>query len=180
MGQDKALLPYHGEPLTVAIAKIVSQITDCVHIIGDPARYGHLGFPVIADAVAGCGPAGGIYTALLQNEAEWNIIVACDMPNVTAELMRTLASHAAAAQGDCDAPEDCIVPLGFDRQPEPLCAIYHLRCRPVLERAIRENRLRMRDLVAELRPVLVSGTDPGCFVNVNTPADWRQVEEAAR
>ena len=174
MGQDKALLPYHGEPLTVAIAKTVSQITECVHIIGDPARYGHLGFPVIADAVAGCGPAGGIYTALLQNEAGWNVVVACDMPNVTAELMRTLASHAV--QG----PRDCIVPLGFDGQPEPLCAIYHLRCRPALEQAIRENRLRMRDLVAELRPVLVSGTDPGCFVNVNTPADWRQVEEAAR
>ncbi len=177
MGQDKALLPFHGEPLTVSLARTVSQITDRVSIIGDPANYSHLGFPVVADAVPRCGPAGGIYTALLRNETDWNVVVACDMPRVTAALLRTLVRHAVDAEGDCG---DCIVPLGFDGQPEPLCAVYHLRCRPVLERAICENRLRMRDLVAELRPVLVSGADPGCFLNVNTPADWRQVEEFAR
>jgi len=168
MGRDKALLLYHGQPLAASLAQTVSQLTDSVHIIGDPTRYGRLGYPVIADAVAARGPAGGIYTALLRNETEWNVIVACDMPRITVELLRTLAQHIAPGCGDC------IVPLGPDGDPEPLCALYHVRCRPVLEQAICDNRLRMRDLVMELQPVLVPGLDPSCFANLNSPTDLEE------
>ena len=173
MGRDKALLPYLGEPLACILARTVSQVADSVHIIGDPRLYASLGYPVTPDAVASCGPAGGIYTALLQNLAQWNIVVACDMPRVDAALLQNLVQYARRGDGDC------IVPLGPHRQPEPLCAIYHVRCLPVLEHAISQKRLRMRDLVAEMHPVLVNGTEPACLVNVNTPADLRQLEEPA-
>lgn len=173
MGQDKALLLYEGEPLAAHLARIVSQITQSTYLIGNPSYYSHLGYPVIPDAVTNCGPAGGIYTALLQNEAEWNVIVACDMPCITAELLRTLAQQTT--QSDTD----CIVPIGPYGAPEPLCGIYHVRCRPVIERAIAEKRLRMRNLVHELRPLLVPGIQPGCFANANSPADWSRIQESA-
>jgi molybdenum cofactor guanylyltransferase len=171
MGQDKALLPYLGEPLAGFLAKIVAQVADPVHIIGNPARYGSLGYPVIPDAVAPCGPAGGIYTALLQNLAEWNVLVACDMPRIDANILKTLVKNASKG--------DCVVPLGPDGLPEPLCAIYHVRCLPVLKRAIAEDRLKMRDLVSEMHPLFISGTEAACFFNVNTPADLVQLEETA-
>jgi len=173
MGRDKALLPYLGEPLAAVLARTVLQVADSVQIIGNPSFYASLGYPVTPDAVAPCGPAGGIYTALLQNLAHWNLVVACDMPRVDAALLQKLVQCARDGNGDC------IVPLGPDRQPEPLCAIYHVRCLPVLERAISQKRLRMRDLIAEMHPVLVSGNEAACFVNVNTPADLRQLEEPA-
>ena len=172
MGRDKALMLYHGQPLAASLAQTVSQVTDSVHIVGDPARYSSVAYSVIPDVIASRGPAGGILTALLRNETEWNLIVACDMPHITVELLRILVQHAAQGLGDC------VVPLGADGEPEPLCALYHVRCRPALEQAICENRLRMRDLVSELRPVLVPGIDPSCFANINTPADWHPLEEA--
>jgi molybdopterin-guanine dinucleotide biosynthesis protein A len=173
MGRDKGLLPYLGEPLAGFLARTVSQVTDSVHIIADPSRYGHLGYPVVPDAVAPCGPAGGIYTALLQNRAEWNLVVACDMPQIDPNVLWALVQHAAMGGGDC------IVPLGPDGQPEPLCAIYHSRCLPALKQAISDKRLRMKDLVAEMHPILVAGTAAACFANVNTPADLRQLEDQA-
>src|SRR5271165_5436727 len=96
MGRDKALLPYLGEPLAGILARTVSQVADSVHIIGDPSLYACLGYPVTPDAVAPCGPAGGIYTALLQNLAHWNIVVACDMPRVDTALLQKLVQYADA------------------------------------------------------------------------------------
>jgi molybdopterin-guanine dinucleotide biosynthesis protein A len=173
MGQDKALLPYRGQPLAAYLAEIVSRVADPVHLIGDPALCSGLGYPVFEDDIPGCGPAGGVFTALCHSPAEWNLIVACDMPQITEQLLRALTQHAAQ-----NTIGDCIVPVGPDGEPEPLCALYHQRCRPAFERAISEKRLRMRDLVAELRPELVRHPAAAtCFANVNTPADWREMEE---
>jgi molybdopterin-guanine dinucleotide biosynthesis protein A len=176
MGQDKALLAFRGQPLGAHLAGLLARVADSAHIVGDPVTYGHLGYPVLGDLIPGCGPAGGLYTALCHTQTQWIVIVACDMPHITEPLLRALAQHAAR-----DGEANCIVPLGPDGQPEPLCALYHQRCRPVLEQAISEKRLRMRDLVTELKAVLVSPAEANaCFANVNTPADWRQLEEQAK
>jgi len=174
MGHDKAFLPYAGTTLVQHVAEVVRQAAGSVSLVGDPTRYGGLGYPVHADRISGRGPAGGISTALGITTAPWNLIVACDMPGVTVEALRALLDHTAAAAGQC------VVPLGGDGEPEPLCAAYHVACLPALDRAIRENRLKMRDLLADLDPVFLSGLNAACFVNVNTPAQWAQVEENTR
>ena len=174
MGLDKALLPHRGATLLKNLAEVVYQAAGSVSLIGDPARYARLGYPVYADRIPGCGPCGGIATALSISPEAWNVIVACDMPGVTAKALSTLLEHAAGARGKC------IVPIGPDGQPEPLCAVYHADCLPALERALREKRLKMKDLLPDLQPVLVSGLDPACFVNVNTPADWAEIQEDTR
>ena len=171
MGRDKALLPYRGATLIQYLAEIVGKAAGSVNVIGDPARYGRFGYPVHTDIVPGCGPAGGIYTALSAGLAEWNLIVACDMPGITVEILRGLVERTENARGNC------IVPLGPDGQPEPMCAVYHARCLPPVERAIRDRRFKMRDLVQELEPVFVSAIEAACLANINTPADWAQVEE---
>ena len=60
MGRDKALLPYRGKTLVEHVAETVSEAlpesSRPVAIIGDPGRYGNLGYPVHPDSVPGCGP----------------------------------------------------------------------------------------------------------------------------
>ena len=173
MGRNKALLPYRGATLLQYLAEIVREAAGSVDVIGDPLRYARFGYPVHPDLVAGCGPAGGIHTALSAGLAEWNLIVACDMPGITVALLQALLDRA-------DTGGNCIIPLGPDGQPEPMCAVYHARCLPQIELAIREKRFRMRDLVYELEPVFVSAVDAARLVNINTPVDWAHVEEQAQ
>lgn len=174
MGRDKALLPYRGGALIQYLAEIVREAAGSASVIGDPGRYARFGYPVYADRVAGCGPAGGIYTALSAGLAEWNLIVACDMPGITVEILRALLSRTNSASGDC------IVPIGPDCQPEPMCAVYHARCLPQIELAVRGKRFKMRDLVHELKPVFVGAVDAACLANINTPADWAEIAEKAQ
>jgi molybdopterin-guanine dinucleotide biosynthesis protein A len=169
MGRDKALLAYRGTPLLEHIASVVQQAAGEVVIIGDPGRYAQLGYRIYPDRVPHCGPIGGLYTALSVTTHDWNLVVACDMPLLSLDVCDNLivrCSRSAAA---------CIAAMGGRGEPEPLCAVYHRRCQPALERAIQEKRFRMGDLMRELEVETVR-VDPSVLANVNTPAEWAQLE----
>lgn len=171
MGRNKALLPFHGNTLVEHVAGIVAQATGSATLIGDPVQLGHLGLPVVPDRLPGRGPASGIYTALTITSSDWNLIAGCDMPAITSELMLDLLRRAAAASN----PIDCLAAAGPNGEPEPLCAVYHRRCLPAVARAIGENRLKMKNLLAELDTQLMP-VDPAAVANVNTPAEWAEFE----
>ena len=96
MGRDKALLPIEGSVLVERTAEQVRIAAGSVTLIGAPERYAHLGLPVVPDLIEDCGPIGGLYTALKIGRADWNLLVACDMPALTAEFLRELARRRQA------------------------------------------------------------------------------------
>ncbi len=164
MGRDKALLAWNGATLAQHAAQIVAEACGSTALVGEPLRYSSLGYPVFADRFPGCGPIGGIATALSVSTAAWNLVIGCDMPALTPESLRLLLAEAAGMDGGS------ILPLGAGG-PEPLCAVYHRDCLPVIEKAICEGRLKMRDIVRELEPRFIAGFDPASFANLNTPDD---------
>ena len=171
------MIPQAGRGVVVAVLDhlpgqrlIGGRQAGAVALIGEPVRYSSLGYPVYRDKFPDCGPLGGIYTALSVSSADWNLIVACDMPAMSVDVLRTLLGSVGASG------QSCVIATGPTGEPEPLCAVYHRCCLPVLRRAINEKRFKMRDLVKELdlttRPVEASA-----LANVNTPAEWAEFEE---
>jgi molybdenum cofactor guanylyltransferase len=173
MGREKALLPYRGTTLVEYVARTVQEAAGSVTLIGDPAKFGHLGWPVLPDEVPSLGPASGIYTALRASATDWNLILACDMPAISVDILRELLRLAETAGSDCLAAS------GSDGKPEPLCAIYHRRCLPALNTALRDNRLKMRDLLNELGAKSMPVAQ-AMLANVNTPAEWTEFESEVR
>lgn len=165
MGRDKALLRHWGVPLVVRAAAVMADAVGSVTILGDPSVYGHFGWPALPDAAPGLGPMGGLLTALENTRAEWNLLVACDMPEVSLSLLRELLRKTVRARGRCVAP---VIEGGF----EPLCAVYKRSALPEVRTAIAAGRLAMRDLLPLLGVISITGIDAACFRNVNTPEDW--------
>mgnify|MGYP005848645505 CR=1 FL=1 len=166
MGRDKALLPYGGSVLAGFVARTVEAAAGSVKLVGAPERYGHLGVEMIADLRPDAGPLGGIEAALTATAAEWNLIVACDMPGASVRILRELLDTAER----CGA--DCVVPLDSDGRPQPLCAAYHRRCRSAVTSALDQGRRAVRDLLPRLRCVSWTA-DTDCWLeNLNTPTDW--------
>ena len=168
MGQDKALLPWKGSTLIESVAREVFRAAGNVTLIGSPERYGKLGFPVIPDKIEGCGPMGGLHAALSSSAAEWNLVVACDMPGVTCQLLEELLAAAEGSDGDALVPE---TPGGL----EPLCAVYHARLLAAVEAAILSKLLKMHEFVSTIHAGLWHAKDPSVFRNLNTP---EQLSEA--
>jgi molybdenum cofactor guanylyltransferase len=169
MGRDKALLPYRGTTLLEYIACMLRDAAGTAAILGDPARYQNLQYPIYPDQIPSCGPIGGIYTALSVTAFDWNLVVACDMPMLSASILRRLIERSFQSTAIC------VAGAGPDGEPQPLCAVYHRRCLPVVERAIHHKRLRMRELILELVAEHVP-LDLSVLANVNTPGEWVRFE----
>jgi len=171
-GADKASLPVgHARIIDRQLAAL-SALTDDLRIVAnDAARYADLGVRVIPDAIADAGPLGGIYSALTDARHEWTIVLACDLPFVTAALLERLIAEIGTGD-DIDA----VAPRSA-RGLEPLCAIYHRRCAGVAESMIARGDLAASGLLDVVRIRVLerdalAAYDAGAlFENVNTPHD---------
>jgi molybdenum cofactor guanylyltransferase len=183
-GADKALLPVGRVRIIDRQLAALSAVADDVRIIcNDPERYAALGIRVIPDAIADAGPLGGIYTALLDACRDRVLVLACDLPFVTAALLARLVEESRIAD-DVDA----VVPRSA-RGLEPLCALYRPQCAPAARDRIMEGTLQAAALLDAVRtrilePELLAPYDEGAlFENVNTPHDherargWVEVNE---
>jgi molybdenum cofactor guanylyltransferase len=172
MGQDKAMLPFHGETLAQSVAVVVSRAAGNATLVGDPARYTGLGYPVIPDLYPGEGPLGGILTALSFSTVDWNLVVACDMPQLDAERLRALLETASQTSATVDQGPDAVLPIDPVGRPQPLCAVYHRRCLQPFKAIFASGVRKVMDALAEVRTMRLPVGDESLFLNVNTPQEW--------
>ena len=172
MGRDKALLSIEGTLLVTRTAERVRAAAGSVTLIGAPERYAHLNLPAVADLVpatanAGeaCGPIGGLYTALETTGADWNLLVACDMPGLTTEFLRELLEAAAGRGAACLVPETA---SGL----HPLCAVYYRSNPAAVKSAIYAKQFKMHALLRLIQAVPWPVADAAILENVNTPPQW--------
>ena len=159
MGRDKATLPYHGTTLAEWIARQVSEAAGSATLVGNVDT----GIP---DLYPGEGPLGGIITALEHSRAEWNLIVACDMPYAEAPFLRRLL-HAARESG-----ADALIPHGPSGLPEPLCAVYRRQALDTIRASFAAGTRKVTDGLAGLVVVTLEIEEVAQFQNLNTPEDW--------
>jgi len=140
-----------------------------VWLVGS-ARYGGLDYGIVPDRYPGEGPLGGILTALDHSTADWNLIVACDMPGLEVDFLRRLLDTAERSDGDA------LVPAGPSGRLEPLCAVYHRRSLQALYQAFARGVRKIAVALEGVRTVPWTVPEVSCFQNVNTPEDWAAYE----
>lgn len=165
MGRDKALLDDDGTPLLLRAASVVAESAGCCSVVAPAGRYEELGLPVLVDRWPGQGPLGGIVTALDASESAWNLIVAVDMPFVTAQFLRDLLEEAQRV--GCT-----VVPVHADGGIEPLCGVYHADVLPRLRHFFAAGGRRVKDALREVDLHLVPAPEP-VLANINTPEQWK-------
>lgn len=184
MGADKALLELGGVPMVVRTARLVAPLVAAVIVVGPPERFAPLGLAAIADRQPGLGPLGGIATALAHTHCDWNLVLACDLPYLTAAWLAHLIARARDSAADALLPHTEAAGMLL---PEPLCAIYHRRCRAAMDAALERGVRKVTDGLAGLRIETVPPAEWKAFAssgrlfkNMNSPEDFRQVERDFR
>jgi molybdopterin-guanine dinucleotide biosynthesis protein A len=128
------------------------------------------------DEVPGAGALHGLKTALDAARGEIVLILSCDTPFVSRELIEHLLSRAHDA--------DAIVPKHDDKY-EPLQAVYNRSgCLPAVEAALGSGERRMvsfypQVLVLPIEEPILSELDPSglSFFNVNTAEDLERAKQ---
>ena len=167
MGRDKALLELGGQALLDRAARRVLAAAGQVAVIGSLERHAQFGWPVVEDLRPGEGPLAGIEAALASPyAADWNLVVACDMPHLDPTLLERLLAEARLHRPDCVIAQSA-------RGPEPLCAVYARSFLNVARRQLDAGRRKLLDALEGLQVVHLLTNNPAAVTNVNTPADWR-------
>ena len=145
------------------------QIFDRICISANTDDYNDYGYPVIPDAVKDCGPAGALYTALMESDAAHVFTVPCDTPL----LKRETIVHMYRMLEDNDA-----VVLRTKDRIHPTIGIYRKRILPVLEGMIQAKDYRMRSLLGQIRTVYCDVNEAETM-NINTPEDLENMKKHA-
>ncbi|MDR0476936.1 MAG: molybdenum cofactor guanylyltransferase [Desulfobulbaceae bacterium] len=169
MGQPKHLLPLAGGRVWLqrAAALLRSRVTGLVLAGAGEIPASLAALPHLKDAAGGQGPLTGIVAAFRhQPEASW-LVLACDMPRVTAAAIDWLL--AARRPGDW-----AIMPrLAANARPEPLFAWYGPECRPLFQERLARGKMCLHELAAHpsIRSPLVPAALCDNWSNINTPEE---------
>jgi molybdopterin-guanine dinucleotide biosynthesis protein A len=157
-GSPKALARLDGETLADRAWRLLGDACDQRIAVGKHGDGLDLPFDILDDETEVRAPLAGMVAGLRAASHEVAVIVPVDLPFLTVDAVHELAAAcrdaATAASG-------------------PLPGAYRRSVLPVLERALSERRLRLRDIVAGL-DVAVVELDAHFLTNVNTPDDLRR------
>lgn len=177
MGEDKALIRLAGIPLIERVLARIDGLADEILITTNrPETLAHLNLRMVGDEVPGAGALHGLKTALRAARSDIVLVLSCDTPFVSHELLEHLLSRAHEA--------DAIVPKHGDKY-EPLQAAYNReRCLPAVEAALGSGERRMISFYPQVHvlPIeehVLSELDPSglSFFNVNTAEDLERAEQ---
>jgi len=116
----------------------------------------------------GDGPMAGIYTAMKYEISEWYMILSCDIPLISAELVHKLQSFIS--------PDKKIIIPNIKGKLHPLVGVYHYSVFPLIERQLENKERKMMTLLSQVEVCYVTEkelqTDPKIFCNINSPNDY--------
>jgi molybdopterin-guanine dinucleotide biosynthesis protein A len=177
MGRDKAMLEIDAVTMldrAIDLLRRVGVEAVVVGSFGDSPRL--LRVRVIPDDWPRAGPLGAIATALSESQAPWNLIIASDLPYLTADWLEFLMRRASASLADA------VVPMN-EGGAEPMCAMYSKRGEAAIRAALQNGTRRVTEGLANLRVDYIEpeawkafDSDGFLFKNMNEPADYEEAK----
>jgi molybdenum cofactor guanylyltransferase len=170
MGQNKALLMLGGEPLVQRAARKLAEVCVEVAIAGGASELAPFG-RVIPDETTGCGPLGGIVSALKQSSFEWNVFLSVDAPFVPVTVLMEMLVIARGSSAVCVMPRAADV-------LQPLCAVYSKHAERALSEELAAGRWKVTRAIECAGVVtVVEFADADLFANLNTPEEFALAEQ---
>jgi len=177
MGQDKALLPYHGHTLLEEIARRAQLFFDEVLIIVDKkekcSNLELAGAHVHEDIIKGCGPLAGLYTGFCHSQMAASLVLTCDMPFIGESIVRDLI-HLWDEDSEVACFQD---EKGF---LHPFPGIYSKSSKGLVRILLDQEEYSMHRLfdVAIVKSKLLEKEKRKALTNVNTQEDYKNALKA--
>lgn len=173
MGTEKAFLDLHGRTLLERALELARGVADQVCIVGTAEKFAAYG-SVVEDIYPGRGPLGGIHAALSATATELNLVLAVDMPFMSAAFLRYLVEQARTSGALVTVPHAA-------KGLQPLCAVYRRDFRQRAEESLRAGRNKIDPLFTPMETRIVAEAEleqlsltASIFDNLNTREDWER------
>jgi molybdenum cofactor guanylyltransferase len=179
MGRDKALLAIEGMPLLARVCEMAKQCADPILVVTPwVERYG-----AIVDGVRWVeevqqtqeqnGSLIGFMQGLAVVETEWVLLLACDLPNLRAEVLQDWSELLSQTEAAALLPKN---PAGWW---EPLCGFYRRSSLESLRQYVKAEGRSFQGWLAQVSVYELPVADMQMLLNCNTPEDLLAIEERA-
>lgn len=171
MQSEKGLVLFQNKPFIEHIITAVLPISSTIQLITNTNNYDYLHHPKTKDILTGKGPIGGIYSALSNSKTELNLILSCDIPLISTEILLELI-HKHNDDFDVSVFND-------DHRTHTLIGIYSKKIIPILEKSIEENNLKLMHLLSKVQHQLipVGSQKSKLFKNINSVAELHELND---
>jgi molybdopterin-guanine dinucleotide biosynthesis protein A len=176
-GRDKLAEPVGDAPLLhhpiLALAELCDEVVVVVAPgVDPPPMPSSVDVTIARDAEPDRGPLAGLDAGLAAATHEVSVVVGGDMPGLQPAVLREMVRA-------CRQTEAAVVALSDAGRERPLPIVVRTRsARDAAERLVASDRLRLRDLLAEVRTVVIdepswTALDPErrTLLDVDEPSD---------
>jgi molybdopterin-guanine dinucleotide biosynthesis protein A len=171
MQSEKGLVKFKNKPFIQWVIDAIKPISNNIFLVTDNPDYSFFGYTIVADVYKDKGPIGGIYSALNRSETEYNLILSCDVPNISTSVIQKYLINKMTNNHD-------VTFLSDDKNIYPLIAIYNKRLVPKFFDAITSDKLKLVSLLNELdcQNIKVKAEDFEFLKNINTKEELEKLE----
>jgi molybdopterin-guanine dinucleotide biosynthesis protein A len=180
MGTNKALLKINEKTNIERIRDTLKcHFEEMVLVTNDPEIYGFLDVKITQDHYPGMGPLAGLHAGLLASDFDINLLVACDMPFVSAKLAEELVSKMEHY--------DAVIPV-INGIQHPLFSVFKKSSAQAAAACIEQGNLRMKQLLKQLNVLYLSEKELSSFnqmelervfFNMNHPNEYEDAKQWA-
>jgi molybdopterin-guanine dinucleotide biosynthesis protein A len=181
LGQSKALQVIEGKSLIQCVVDRLAILSTEIIIAtahGEAIPCSSaVRIKTVADIYPGKGPLGGIYSGLTASSSSQAIVVGCDTPFLSVDLLKYMTQICSTF--------DVVVPRIKDKI-EPLCAVYSKNCLAPIQEILEQDERRIRKLFSMVKVKYVeedeiNSFDPEhlSFFNINSQDDLERARKLA-
>lgn len=174
--KDKGWLRFHGEPMIKqVIQRLAPQVANIIisanrHLV----EYQQLGYPIVQDDNAHGdrfqGPIAGILSGLQKTTTEYAVIVPCDAPLISTDLVEQLL------RANRDQTHNLTL-FRVAGRTQPLFGLYRRSLLADLEEYFQSGERKLMAWCESQQPEVIDFRgDTNAFANINTPDELQRME----
>jgi molybdopterin-guanine dinucleotide biosynthesis protein A len=178
MGTDKGLLMLDDKTMVEHLYEKLSPVCKSIILVTNkPEDYqeiaDRLNMLLVTDVIKQLGPLSGVHAGLGASDADYNMVLACDMPNANPAKFIEFSKQAMKEGAQL------IVAEANDGRYHSLHAIYHKDCQFVIEQQLMKYRLKISELINLVSTYIMQADEIGAemFFNMNTPEEYLKTEK---
>lgn len=176
MGQDKALLNINGISLLQRTYTVASDCAFVVYVVTPwIEKYTSIlpsSCQMIQENTPTQGPLVAFSIALTQVKTEWILLLACDLPLLTSDVVQQWANSLPSVSDDAIA-----YLFQQDNLWQPLCGFYRHSCLASLQNFIKLNGRSFQGWLSQSNVQQLTVSDPNVLLNCNTPEDFNFISK---
>ena len=167
-GSNKALSQFDGKSFLLNSIEILKPFSKEVVVSGNYSEYDELEIPVLEDVISGIGSVGGILTALRYSSTAWILVLTCDMPLITPEII----GHMLRANS-----RDEIIGWSRDGNGGQFPLLVSKNALPFIKHNIEKKRYRVKQLfdLENSLQLAIPEKWRRHFANINTLNDYKEI-----